>query len=203
MNSTQMILLAAVFTSFSAFGMDSMTVIDRPESSSTNNFYSSNRQPLEPSQFIPLPIGTVQPKGWLLAVLERQRDGLCGHLGEISVWLQKDDNAWLSKDGKGKYGWEELPYWLRGYIQIACIFDDPKMIAESRVWINGALNHRGAAPSLSFRTTLTGADEPYNAREVWRTDEQTSIFLPLRTSQYRAYFFHLPVSEILLQAQHP
>ena len=67
---------------------------------------------LEPSQFIPLPIGSVQPKGWLLAILQRQRDGLCGHLGEISVWLQKDDNAWLSKDGKGQI-------WLGGSALLA------------------------------------------------------------------------------------
>jgi len=38
----------------------------------------------------------------------------------------------LSRDGKGKYGWEEVPYWLRGYIQLAYIFNDPKMIAEAR-----------------------------------------------------------------------
>ena len=140
MNLTKTILLTAMLTSVSAFGTDSVTVVDRPSSSSTNHFYYSNRPPLEPSQLIPLPIGRVQPKGWLLAVLKRQRNGLCGHLGEVSVWLQKDGNAWLSKDGNGKYGWEELPYWLKGYIQLAYIFNDPKMIAESRVWINGALN---------------------------------------------------------------
>jgi hypothetical protein len=119
-------------------------VVDGLDTTQTNNFYVSNRMPLELSRFIPLPIGSVEPKGWLLAVLQRQRDGLCGHLGEISVWLQKDGNAWLSKDGKGKYGWEELPYWLKGYLQLAYIFNDPKMIAESEVWINGALNSQRA-----------------------------------------------------------
>jgi hypothetical protein len=121
-----------------------MDVVAGPDTSTTNSFYVSNRTPLEPSRFLPLPIGAVQPKGWLLAVLERQRDGLCGHLGEISAWLEKDGNAWLSKDGKGKYGWEEVPYWLRGYIQLAYIFNDPKMIAESEIWINGAINSQRA-----------------------------------------------------------
>ena len=77
-------------------------------------------------------------------MLRRQRDGLCGNLGEISIWLEKDGNAWLSKDGKGKHGWEELPYWLRGYIQMAYIFNDPKMTAESLVWIKGVLNSQRA-----------------------------------------------------------
>lgn len=144
MNLTKSILFAATLTSFSAFSADNVSIIVRPETVSTNHFYLSNRLPLEPAEFIPLPIGSVQPKGWLLEILKRQRDGLCGHLGEISVWLQKDGNAWLSKDGKGQYGWEELPYWLKGYIQLAYIFNDPKMIAESETWIHGALNSQRA-----------------------------------------------------------
>lgn len=91
-----------------------------------NRFYISNRTPLGPSEFIPLPIGSVKPKGWLLEIMKRQRDGLCGHLDEISAWLQKDDNAWLSKEGKGKYGGEEVPYWLRGYCQLATFSTTPK-----------------------------------------------------------------------------
>jgi hypothetical protein len=144
MNLTNTMLLAASLAVFSAFSADNASIIERPETVSTNHFYLGNRLPLEPSEFISLPIGSVQPKGWLLEVLKRQRDGLCGHLGEISVWLQKDGNAWLSKDGKGQYGWEELPYWLKGYLQLAYIFNNPKMIAESEVWINGALNSQRA-----------------------------------------------------------
>ena len=43
-----------------------------------------------------------------------QKNGLTGNLGEISAWLDKKNNAWLSTDGKGKWGWEEVPYWLKG-----------------------------------------------------------------------------------------
>jgi hypothetical protein len=140
-----------------------VTVVDRPNASLTNSFYLSNRTPLEPSRFIALPIGAVQPRGWLLEMLKRQRDGLCGNLGEISVWLQKDGNAWLSADGKGRYGWEELPYWLRGYIQLAYIFNDPKMIAESQVWIEGALHSQ--RPDGDF-----GPDQKFDddgSRDFW------------------------------------
>ncbi|MCL3780165.1 hypothetical protein EMN47_07145 [Prolixibacteraceae bacterium JC049] len=119
---------------------DNVTVIDRPETSVTNKHYVSNRAPLLPSSFIKLPVGTIQPKGWLKEYLVRQQNGLTGHLGEISAWLQKTDNAWLSKDGKGKWGWEEVPYWLKGYANIGYIMNDPKMIEESKIWINGALN---------------------------------------------------------------
>ncbi|HHY85459.1 MAG TPA: hypothetical protein GYA07_07975 [Verrucomicrobia bacterium] len=114
-------------------------IVDRPRVERTNSFYVSNRAPLVPSRFIALPVGSVEPRGWLREMLRRQREGLTGHLGEISAWLQKEDNAWLSKDGKGKYGWEEMPYWLKGYIELAYIFNDPKMIEESHIWIEGAL----------------------------------------------------------------
>ena len=156
-------LCLPLLTSVSAFGDASVTIIDRPATSSANSYYPGNRQPLEPSRFIPLPIGSVQPKGWLQEVLRRQQEGLCGHLGEISVWLQKEDNAWLSRDGKGKYGWEELPYWLKGYIQLAYILEDPKMIAESEVWINGALNSQRA--NGDFGPDQTFQDD--GTRDFW------------------------------------
>ncbi|MCA9152448.1 MAG: glycoside hydrolase family 127 protein, partial [Planctomycetales bacterium] len=121
----------------------------------TNSFYLSNRAPLVPSRLIPLPIGVVQPHGWLRVYLQRQADGLTGHLGEISAWLQKDNNAWLSADGRGEYGWEEVPYWLRGYIQLAYLLNDERMIAESQIWIDAALASQRAdgdfGPDQRFR----------------------------------------------------
>ena len=116
-----------------------VTVVDSPDSARTNEWYVGNRAPLVPGRLIGLPVGSVKPAGWLREMLDRQRRGLTGHLGEISAWLQKEDNAWLSKDGSGKYGWEELPYWLKGYIELAYLFDDAQMIAESHVWIEGTL----------------------------------------------------------------
>lgn len=118
---------------------DGVTVVNGPVTTGVNSFYVGNRPPLLPSQFILLPVNSIEPRGWLRVFLERQREGLTGHLGEISAWLQKADNAWLSKDGKGKYGWEELPYWLKGYIELAYIFNDPKMLAEVKLWIEGTL----------------------------------------------------------------
>ena len=132
-------LLAAAFALTSLPLIAGVDVVDRPDITENNTNYIGNRAPLVPSQFIMLPVDAVAPAGWLKEFLDRQRTGLTGHLGEISAWLQKDDNAWLSKDGKGQYGWEELPYWLKGYIELGYIFDDPKMIKESHIWIEGAL----------------------------------------------------------------
>lgn len=103
-----------------------------------NEYYVSNREPLQPQQFIKLPVGSIEPAGWLKAQLELQKDGLNGHLGEISAWLQKEGNAWL-KTG-GQWGWEEVPYWLRGYGNLAYLMKDEAMLKETRFWIESILS---------------------------------------------------------------
>ena len=102
-----------------------------------NSHYVSNKQPLQPQQFIKLPVGSIQPEGWLKAQLELQRDGLNGHLYEISAWLQKEDNAWLTAGGK--WGWEEVPYWLRRYGNLAYALKDGDMMKEAFFWIEHIL----------------------------------------------------------------
>lgn len=94
-------------------GGGTVTVVDRPDIQSVNAHYVGYRAPLRPLNFIKLPVGSIRPEGWVKKYLELQRDGLTGHLGEISAWLEKNDNAWLTTGGK--HGWEEVPYWLKGY----------------------------------------------------------------------------------------
>jgi hypothetical protein len=107
-----------------------------------NANYVSNRAPLQREYFEKLPVGSIKAGGWLKKVLELQRDGLTGNLGEISVWLSKTNNAWLNKEGKGEYGWEELPYWLKGYANIGYMLGDKKIIAEAKFWIDAVLNNQ-------------------------------------------------------------
>ncbi|HEU5051663.1 MAG TPA: beta-L-arabinofuranosidase domain-containing protein [Hanamia sp.] len=110
------------------------SVVSRPVKG-TNSFYLSNKAPLEPLSFIKLPVGTIKPGGWILKYLELQRDGLTGQLGTISGWLDKKNNAWFSGTGKGDHGWEEVPYWLKGYGDLAYILHDEKMINETKSWL--------------------------------------------------------------------
>lgn len=117
-----------------------VAVVDRPATTSRNAHYVSNQAPLQPEYFIKLPIGSIKPKGWLLETLNRQANGLAGHLGEISIWLTKKNNAWLNKEGKGDYGWEELPYWLKGYGDMAYVLNRPDMLAETKIWLDGTIN---------------------------------------------------------------
>jgi len=116
------------------------SVVAKPSNDKRNAFYHTNQAPLVPQHLVKLPVGAVKPGGWLLKSMELQRDGLTGQLGEISIWLTKKNNAWLNKDGTGDWGWEEMPYWLKGYANIGYVLNDKKMIDESMIWINGTLN---------------------------------------------------------------
>lgn len=118
----------------------SITICTRPTSDIHTGLYPMGREPLQACPLLKLPVGSIEPHGWLRKYLELQRDGLTGHLGEISAWLDKDNNAWLT-DG-GDHGWEEVPYWLKGYGDLAYILGDEKMIDEAKVWIEGVFRSR-------------------------------------------------------------
>lgn len=143
----------------SAMSDGTVTVVDRPDTQSTNVNYVSYRAPLQPLNFIKLPVGSIQPEGWVKRYLELQRDGLTGHLGEISAWLEKENNAWLTNGGD--HGWEEVPYWLKGYGNLAYILNDPQMIAETKTWLEGVFASR--QPDGYFGPV----NERNGRRELW------------------------------------
>ena len=116
-----------------------ITFVKTPPTVGENKFYRGNRAPLAPNSLIKLPVGAVTANGWLHEYLKRQRTGMTGQLPHISEWLKKEGNAWFNKDGSGKAGWEEVPYWLKGYISLAYQLHDPEMIKEAKTWIEGAL----------------------------------------------------------------
>jgi len=69
--------------------------------------------------FLPLPLRSIGPRGWLRAQLRLQADGLTGHLDEF--WLSVKDSRWI---GGQSEGWERGPYWLDGLIPLAFLLDD-------------------------------------------------------------------------------
>ena len=114
-----------------------VSIVKYPTLHGDNSFYPGNKAPLQKNHLIKLPLGSISPEGWILKLMELQRDGLCGNLGEISAWLDKENNAWLAEGGD--HGWEEVPYWLRGYADMAFLFQDEDMVKESMLWIEAIL----------------------------------------------------------------
>lgn len=117
---------------------NSVSVVDRPLAGTSTN-YTNFRAPLQAAPLLKLPVGEVQPKGWLRKYLELQKEGLNGKLGTVSAWLDKHNNQWL--DDHGDHGWEEVPYWLRGYCSLAYILDDEEMKKEAQVWFDAVLSN--------------------------------------------------------------
>lgn len=96
----------------------------------------SPKQPSSSSSaFIPLPLGTIKPLGWLLSQCRVQADGLTGHLEEFWPDLGPD-NMWLG--GKTE-GWERGPYYLDGLIPLAHALGDERLLTLARKWIDSIL----------------------------------------------------------------
>jgi len=110
-------------------------VVDRPDTTLKNDHYAGNRPPLLPSPLIRLPTGSIKPLGWLRKQLELEADGFTGRLTQISRFCKKDGNAWLSPEGTGHSGWEEVPYWFRGFSDLGYVLGDQRLIDEARPFI--------------------------------------------------------------------
>src|SRR5512135_419519 len=168
-----------------------------PPTETPNQHYPSNRPPLAVSPLVKLPIGAVEPRGWLMAQLTLMRDGLTGRLGEVSRFLG-DDSGWMTLKGQG---WEEMPYWLKGFGDLAYLLKDAGLRKESERWLAqafksqardgyfGPADNRGAGdlwPNMVMLAALQSYYEVSGDRRV----------LSLM-SRYFQYEFHLPVEKLL------
>ena len=74
------------------------------------------------------------PGGWVRRQLEIQAAGLAGNLDR--VWRDVKESAWI---GGTADGWERVPYWLDGFIDLAWLLDDEAMQQRARRYIDGIL----------------------------------------------------------------
>lgn len=113
--------------------------VGAPSTRGHNTHYLGNRAPLTASPLMKLPIGSIRPEGWLRKQLELMADGFTGRLPELSEFCKFDGNAWTDPRGEGMWGWEEVPYWLKGYVDLGYILGDKRIIAESRKWLDALI----------------------------------------------------------------
>jgi hypothetical protein len=132
-----------------------VTVLDRPNTETTNRFYTANRAPLEASPFVKLPIGSITPRGWVRHMLELEKDGMTGRLKEVSPWLNFEKSSWGNTEGKGGFGWEELPYWLKGFGDLGYVLKDDALITEAKKWIESAMGSQREDGWFGPRALLT------------------------------------------------
>jgi hypothetical protein len=120
-----------------------------------NDFCISNRAPLKSSPLIKLPIGSIRPAGWLRHQLELMAEGMTGHLPELSKWCKFEGSAWASPSGEGENGWEELPYWLKGFGDLGYVLRDQRIRSESRRWVEAVLKSQQPNGWFGPRANLT------------------------------------------------
>jgi DUF1680 family protein len=104
-----------------------------------NTHYIGNRAPLAASPLMKLPPGSVRAEGWLRRQLELMSRGFTGRLTEISSFCKFDNNAWSHPRGEGPNGWEELPYWLKGFYNLGVQLDDGRIRKEAQRWLDAVL----------------------------------------------------------------
>jgi DUF1680 family protein len=86
----------------------------------------------------PVPLGGIEPRGWLKQQLRIQADGLSGHLDEF--WPDVRDSAWFGGDADS---WERAPYWLDGFIPLAFLLGDERLIEKARTRVGQILDRQG------------------------------------------------------------
>ncbi len=130
-----LVILALLLMSFQQKPSSTKADVDK----SRQVHYRQNRAPLKEKPYLELPLGSIQPKGWLEDQLLRMKEGMTGHLDEIYPEVMGKRNGWLGGDGDG---WERGPYWIDGLLPLAYILDDNQLKEKVQPWIEWTLNHQ-------------------------------------------------------------
>jgi hypothetical protein len=153
--------------------------------------YAPNAAPLAPTAFLRLPPGAVTARGWLDGQLRLQLAGLCGKYADISHFLAMDTSGWVHPD---RVGWEEVPYWLRGYVDLAVLTQDATALAAVRRWIDAIVATRqsdGFFGPTALRTSLGGGPDfwPFLpltwALRNWQEYSGDTRIIPLLSAFFR------------------
>ncbi|WP_083971963.1 RICIN domain-containing protein [Actinoplanes awajinensis] len=121
--------------------------------------YVVNRSPLRPDAFLRLPPGATRAGGWLATQLNYQLTGINGRMTEISHFLQYDNTGWVRPE---LGGWEELPYWLKGFSSLGYVTGDARVQTETTRWVGGVLATQasdGYFGPAGLRTSLGGGPD--------------------------------------------
>jgi hypothetical protein len=124
--------------------------------------YTIPLAPLQAPAFLRLPPGSVQPAGWLATQLDLEANGGCGQYPQMSSFLDMSTTGWINPSlGTG---WEEVPYWLRGFIPLGQITGDSSLQSTADQWVSGILATAASdgffGPSY-LRTYLNGGLDPW------------------------------------------
>ena len=81
-------------------------------------------------------------------MLTTEAEGMTGKLGDLSPWLDFGKGAWASPAGEGARGWEELPYWLKGYGDLGYVLGDERSSRKHASGLTGCCPRSGKTGGL-------------------------------------------------------
>lgn len=95
-----------------------------------------------PLTFDPLPLGSIQPQGWLLDQMQLMADGLAGN--EYNFYMYVNQSSWLGGDEEYSDLNEAFGYWFNGLVPLAYGLNDEGLKSQVQVAANYVLDHQQA-----------------------------------------------------------
>ena len=136
-----------------------VSVMGTVRASAAGGWYAPDKAPLLPTAFQKLPLGAVAPGAWLKIQLDNEADGLTGRMTETSHFLDIHNTGWTDAP---KGGFEEVGYWLRGFVDLGFVTGNKRIIAASKQWVDGILSTQAAdgyfGPT-ALRTSVEGGPD--------------------------------------------
>ena len=86
---------------------------------------------------------------------------MTGHLEEISPFLDFSKSSWADPQGRGHFGWEEFPYWIKGYGDLGYVLGDEKIIANAKKWLKAAMATQREDGYFGPRELLVSLDKQF------------------------------------------
>jgi len=120
--------------------------------------------------FRPLPLGAIQPRGWLQRQLRLQADGLSGHLDEF--WPDVAQSKWF---GGAAEGWERAPYWMDGVVALAWTLDDDALKRKVSAHVEQILGSQRPDGRWGPMAAWSGS-RPYDVWAVFLVDKMLAQY---------------------------
>jgi len=102
----------------------------------------------------PLPLGTIQPRGWLADNLNLMANGLAGHMHEFYRYVK--DSPWLGGNEEYAPLHEGFPYWLNGIVPLAYSTGDARIKKQIASAVDHVLAHQAPDGWLGPETKESG-----------------------------------------------
>lgn len=142
--STSLLTLTGALAEAATRSHDDTTGADAQPQSSLNGDEAVLTPHAPFAEFSELPIRSIEPQGWLKAYLEKQRNGLTGHLDKTGGFPFNTE-GWAAPEisdlAHDPYAYEQSAYWIDGMVRCGELLRDEVLIAKGTRHLDYVLAH--------------------------------------------------------------